>query len=144
MIRGFSAVSVIVLLFFISGFSQQQSPPNPLDGKYFRSPVDFPFRLSGNFCELRETHFHSGIDIKPSGHKGNPIYSIADGYVSRIKISAGGYGIAVYVDHPETGYTSVYAHLENLNEHFDFVVRQIQIAQESYEVDFCLLQMSFQ
>lgn len=136
MIRGFSAVSVIVLLFFISGFSQQQSPPNPLDGKYFRSPVDFPFRLSGNFCELRETHFHSGIDIKPSGHRDNPIYSIADGYVSRIKISAGGYGIAVYVDHPETGYTSVYAHLENLNEHFDFVVRQIQIAQESYEVDF--------
>lgn len=116
---------------------QSSLVPNPLDGKYFGSPVDYDYKLAGNFCELRETHFHAGIDIKPSGKvKHDAIYSIADGYVSRIKISAGGYGIAVYIDHPEVGYTSVYAHLDALSDHLKYVVEQVQTAQESYEVDF--------
>ena len=55
------------------------------DSGYFRSPVNIPILLSGNFGELRSTHFHSGIDIKTQGKTGHNIYAAADGYVSRIK-----------------------------------------------------------
>lgn len=129
---------ICIWIFSLANVVGQSSlVPNPLDGKYFGSPVDYEYKLAGNFCELRETHFHAGIDIKPSGRvKNDAIYSIADGYVSRIKIAAGGYGIAVYIDHPEVGYTSVYAHLDALSDHLKFVVEQVQKAQESYEVDF--------
>ena len=67
--------------------------------------------LSGNFGELRADHFHSGIDIKTQGTTGHRVYAAADGYVSRIKIEAAGYGHTLYITHPG-GYTTVYAHLD--------------------------------
>ena len=73
-------------------------------------PLDIPLVLSGTFAELRENHFHGGIDIKTQGRSGMKVYSVADGYVSRIAVSPYGYGNALYIRHPE-GYTSVYGHL---------------------------------
>lgn len=73
-------------------------------------PLDIPLVLSGTFAELRGNHFHGGIDIKTQGRSGLKVYSIADGYVSRIAVSPYGYGNALYIRHPE-GYTSVYGHL---------------------------------
>ncbi|MCK4701634.1 MAG: M23 family peptidase, partial [Bacteroidales bacterium] len=49
--------------------------------KIFRSPVNYPIKLSANFGELREGHFHSGIDIKTGGVTGKSIYAVADGYI---------------------------------------------------------------
>jgi len=54
---------------------------------YFRSPVDFTMTLAGNFGELRNNHFHSGIDIR-TFTTGKKVYAVADGFVSRIKVSA--------------------------------------------------------
>jgi murein DD-endopeptidase MepM/ murein hydrolase activator NlpD len=75
-----------------------------------QSPLDIPLVLSGTFAELRSNHFHGGIDIKTQGRSGLKVYSVADGYVSRIAVSPYGYGNALYIRHPE-GYTSVYGHL---------------------------------
>lgn len=129
-----------VLLFFLSlhlgfeNFIHSQSVAVPQGT--FVSPVDFQFKLSGGFSELRETHFHAGIDIKPSiKGKKDKIYSIAHGYVSRIKISTGGYGYAVYIDHPEIGYTSVYGHLESFSQKIDEIARQFQNKNQSFEID---------
>ncbi len=77
---------------------------------YFRSPLDIPLVLSGTFGELRNNHFHSGIDIKTKQREGLKIYAVADGYVSRIKVALLGYGKVIYITH-HNGYTSVYAHL---------------------------------
>ena len=75
----------------------------------FASPLDIPLLLSGNFGELRPNHFHAGVDFKTQGKEGLNIYTIKEGYVSRIKVGAYGYGKALYVTHPN-GYTSVYTH----------------------------------
>jgi len=75
-----------------------------------QSPLDIPLVLSGTFAELRSNHFHGGIDIKTQGRSGLKVYSVADGYVSRVAVSPYGYGNALYIRHPE-GYTSVYGHL---------------------------------
>ena len=86
-----------LLTFFISSlnFSQEKYPIN-----YFRSPLDIPIVLSGTFGELRNNHFHSGLDIKTQGKEGLKIYAAADGFVSRIKISQYGFGKAIYITHP--------------------------------------------
>jgi murein DD-endopeptidase MepM/ murein hydrolase activator NlpD len=73
--------------------SQSRYPKN-----YFRSPIDFPIMLAGGFGDVRQNHFHSGIDIRTGGEEGKSVYAIADGYVSRINISSTGFGNAIYKD----------------------------------------------
>lgn len=76
----------------------------------FANPLNIPINASGNFGELRGSHFHAGLDIKTQQRIGLPVYAPADGYVSRIKVSTWGYGKALYIDHPN-GMTTVYGHL---------------------------------
>ncbi|MDA9339532.1 M23 family metallopeptidase [Polaribacter sp.] len=113
---------ISLLLLFISflGYGQEKYPKN-----YFRSPLDIPLILSGTFGELRSNHFHSGIDIKTQGKEGLNAYAIADGYVSRIKISQFGFGKALYITHPN-GYTSVYAHLSKYAGDIEKHVKEYQ------------------
>ena len=70
------------------------------------SPLPIPLVLSGNFGELRNNHFHSGLDFKTNGRIGYDVTSVADGYVSRVVVSPWGFGRAVYVSHPELGITT--------------------------------------
>ena len=99
---------------------------------FFGSPVRSPLRLSGTFGELRANHFHSGIDIK--GYIGQPLLAVADGFISRIRVQAGGYGNVLYLEHPN-GYTSVYAHLNRFSGPVENYVKSIQYEQESFEVE---------
>ncbi len=101
-----------LLLFIALGVSNLAAQDFPKE--YFRSPLDIPLFLSGNFGELRTGHYHSGLDIKTQGREGFKVFAVADGFVSRIKISPWGYGNAVYITHPN-GRTSVYAHLQKFS-----------------------------
>jgi len=100
----------------------------------FRSPLNIPLDLAGNFGEFRSNHFHTGIDIKTQGREGLDVFACADGFVSRIKISPYGYGNALYITHPN-GYTTVYAHLSELDSSIDAFVKQAQYEFESFQVD---------
>ncbi|GGD42654.1 M23 family metallopeptidase [Muriicola marianensis] len=100
----------------------------------FRSPLDIPLILAGTFGELRSNHFHSGIDIKTQQRQGLPVYAIADGTVSRIKVSHWGYGKALYIAHPN-GYTSVYAHLQKFSPEIEAFVKETQYRNRSYEIE---------
>lgn len=104
-------------------------------GINFRSPVDFPIYLSGNFGEIRTGHFHAGIDIKTQGVIGKKIYSVDDGYVSRIKISANSYGKTIYINHPN-GYTTVYGHLSRFNDFLEKYAKNIQYQNNEYELNY--------
>lgn len=108
------------------------------DSLGFVSPVDHEIKLTGNFMELRTNHFHAGIDIKSTnGQVGDAIKSVHNGHVSRIKVQTGGYGNALYIDHPN-GYTSVYAHLHEYTGPIEDFVKEVQYKTESYEVDIYL------
>ena len=61
------------------------------------SPLEIPFSLSGTFGEPRATHFHLGLDIRTQGKEGLEVKSISSGRVSRIRVSLGGYGKAIYL-----------------------------------------------
>ena len=103
-------------------------------GRLFIPPFDFPLTLSGNFGELRANHFHGGLDFKTQGAVGKPIRNIADGYVSRVTVTSGGYGQAVYMVH-DNGYTSVHGHLLRFDPAIAQVVEEYQYANETFAVD---------
>lgn len=90
--------------------------------------------LTGNMGELRSNHFHGGLDIRTEGREGLPIYSAADGYVSRIKVTTGGYGNALYITHPN-GYVTVYGHIRNYNKVIGGFLRRQQYNSKSFEID---------
>ena len=103
----------------------------------FRSPLGIPLYISGTFAELRGNHFHGGLDIKTNGKEGYRVYAAKEGFISRIKVQAGGYGYALYVEHPN-GYTTVYGHLSKFNDEITEYVKKQQYAKQSFEVDLYL------
>ena len=99
----------------------------------FGVPFDFPLFLSGNFGELRSNHFHGGLDFKTQGKVGKPLLAIADGYISKVTVTAGGYGNALYITH-DNGYTSVHGHLDRFLPAIAQRVHEQQYAAQSYVV----------
>jgi murein DD-endopeptidase MepM/ murein hydrolase activator NlpD len=120
----------IFLIFFCSPLFAQVDYPKD----YFSSPLDVPMQLSGNFGELRPNHFHAGFDLKTLQKEGLKVYAIADGYISRIKISTFGNGKAIYITHPN-GYTSVYGHLQRANDGIEDYIKKSHYALKSFEIE---------
>lgn len=123
---------LFILLFYGSLFAQTDYPKD-----YFRSPLDIPMQLSGNFGELRPNHFHAGFDLKTLQKEGLNVYAVADGYVSRIKISTFGNGKAIYITHPN-GYTSVYGHLQRAVGPIEDFIKKSHYKERSFEIEMYL------
>lgn len=133
--------SICILLICLSGSAnltaqtrapiiQNQTYPQ----NYFRSPLDIPHQASGTFGELRSTHFHAGDDYRTQQRVGLPLYAVAEGYISRLRIQGGGGGHSLYIDHPN-GFTSVYLHMDRFTPEHEARVREEQYRQKSFEVD---------
>ena len=120
------------LLFFIAIFCTNILAQN------YASPLNIPLILSGNCGELRNNHFHSGLDIKTQGVEKKTVQAIADGYISRISVSPSGYGLALYIDHPTTGHTSVYGHLNSFAPQIAQYVKEQQYKEENYKINIYL------
>ncbi|MFA5974115.1 MAG: M23 family metallopeptidase [Lentimicrobiaceae bacterium] len=101
---------------------------------YFSSPYTLELAITGSFSEIRPNHFHSGIDFQVQQKEGLPVYAVADGVISRIKVSPVGFGNALYIDHPN-GFTSVYAHLKGYNDTITGYLRSNQYRLKSFAVD---------
>lgn len=99
-----------------------QAAAQRLDPEYYEYPLrDVAGYYSANFGEMRPNHFHSGVDLKTDGVEGKAVVAAADGYVSRILQSPSGYGLALYIAHPN-GTTTVYGHLSRFRKDIaDFV-----------------------
>jgi murein DD-endopeptidase MepM/ murein hydrolase activator NlpD len=110
-------------------FGQVQYPKND-----FRSPLDIPMQLSGNFGELRPNHFHAGFDFKTNQREGLNVYAAADGYISRIKVATSGYGKAIYITH-SNGFTTVYGHLQQAVGFIQEKIVALQYSEKSYDIE---------
>lgn len=124
--------SLLTLFFCPFIFAQTQYPKED-----FRAPLDIPMQLSGNFGELRPNHFHAGFDLKTNQREGLSVHAIADGYVSRIKISTFGNGKCIYITHPN-GYTSVYGHLQTAVGPIQDYVKKTHYKEKAYEIEMFL------
>ncbi|HEX8270279.1 MAG TPA: M23 family metallopeptidase [Flavobacterium sp.] len=122
-------LTIITFIISCPILAQSQYPKD-----YFRSPLDIPLQLSGNFGELRSNHFHAGFDFRTQQKEGLNVYAAAAGYVSRIKISAYGYGKAIYIDHPN-GYTTVYGHLKRGSAAVERYIKAQHYKEQNFEID---------
>ncbi len=121
---------LLYLIGFLAGvMSLMAQTPEPR----FGAPFDFPLYLSGNFGELRSNHFHGGLDFKTQGVVGKPLLAIADGYISKVTVTPGGYGNALYLTH-DNGYTSVHGHLDRFLPEIAELVRKKQYAEQAFAV----------
>ena len=115
-----------LLIIFFGGLSISFNTSN----EAYIFPIDTYRALSGTFGELRNNHFHSGIDIKTGGRSGAPLKAVQDGFVYRIKVSPYGFGNAIYLRHAD-GRFSVYAHMSRFNERIaDYVYKRQKAARQ--------------
>lgn len=98
------------------------------------SPIGTTPELSAGFGDIRPNHFHMGLDFRTNGVEGIPLYAVAEGYVSRIRISSTGYGRVIYINHPN-GLTSVYAHCSRFSDRILAVILPLQCQFQQNEFD---------
>lgn len=132
-----------VFILFISpafAFAQFHGPDRDLIGLPNGESYLFPIEpgttnlLAGTMGELRSNHFHSGIDVRTNGRIGLPVLSSQQGYISRVNISPGGYGNALYVTHPN-GHTTVYGHLDRFEKRIADYVRKEQYRKKTFSIN---------
>ena len=121
----------LFFLFFVCFSSHYYAQYNGLGFIY---PLDREVVVTGNYGEIRPNHFHAGLDFSTDPSLNLPIKSVADGYVSRIKIGSGGYGRVLYIAHPN-GYVSVYAHQKKYAQKIDEYIKKIQLEQKQNEIE---------
>jgi murein DD-endopeptidase MepM/ murein hydrolase activator NlpD len=122
---------LLVLLIFIYGevFAQPKGVP-----EYFSYPLSIDPRLNANFGEMRPNHFHMGLDLSTESRENLPVYAPADGFISRMKIETGGFGRAIYMDHPN-GTTTLYAHMNRFIPAAENYLEDQQYVQETWKID---------
>ncbi len=121
--------SIYILLLACCLGAQAQEKPQVS----FVPPFTAPLILSGNFGELRSNHFHGGLDFKMGGVIGKPVMALADGYISRIRVTHGsGYVLDVRYDN---GYTTMNRHLEDFVSPIAERVKKLQNEKQSWEVE---------
>ncbi|HCZ34787.1 MAG TPA: M23 family peptidase [Cytophagales bacterium] len=112
-----SKLSSVVVFLIGATFATAQAQfrlDNPMPAR--KGSYLFPIKpgntaiITGTMGELRNTHFHAGLDIDTPGI-GVPVLAAESGYIARATATTGGYGNVLYVTHPD-GNTTVYAHLE--------------------------------
>ncbi|QPH39229.1 M23 family metallopeptidase [Pedobacter endophyticus] len=130
---------IILCLYFLLITSHVTAQQIFTDNKYpitdFRQPLGItPPALAGSFGEIRGNHFHSGIDFRTNQREGYPVYAVADGYVSRLRVQNSGFGQALYINHPN-GYTSVYGHLQRFAPKIATIVKNLEYEKKTFELD---------
>lgn len=99
----------------------------------FIPPFDFPLTLSGNFGEIRSNHFHGGLDFKTANVVGKPVLAMADGFITRIRVTHGsGYVLDVCYNN---GYSTINRHLSGFVSPIAGRIEALQYERESYQVE---------
>ncbi len=116
-------ITALMLACCIGGYGQEKKQVT------FVPPFDFPLTLSGNFGEIRSNHFHGGLDFKTGGVIGKPVRALADGYISRIRVTNGsGYVLDVCY---HNGYSTINRHLSGFVSPIAERVEKLQYEEES-------------
>ncbi|MEY2587223.1 MAG: hypothetical protein RLY11_1072 [Bacteroidota bacterium] len=128
--------AVLYLLSVVFSYTLQQSVSAQTIQKnsYFSYPLSIKPKLNANFGEMRPNHFHMGLDLYTEAKENLPVYAPADGYISRLKIEKGGFGRAIYINHPN-GTTTVYAHMNKFLSGAESYLEKKQYEQETWKID---------
>ncbi len=127
-----SVVSILHCLFIIAQSETKSYPQG-----YFRWPLNLRPEIVANLGELRNNHWHMGLDIRTAQRVNQQVYAAAAGYISRIRVGPFGFGRAIFINHPN-GLTTVYAHLNDFNTALEKYVDEQQYKQQTWAIDLLL------
>ena len=105
-----------------------------VDPTFFSYPLEIKPKLNANFGEMRPNHFHMGLDLSTDSRENLPVYAPADGYIARIKIEQGGFGRALYLNHPN-GLTTLYAHMNRFISEAELYLKARQYDSSTWAID---------
>src|SRR5258708_38624169 len=98
-------ISLLIPIISYGQFSPPEEPPAFLLAN--EEPYLFPINpgqqnwLAGTMGELRNTHFHAGIDIRTNNMAAIPVRATQRGYISRVLVGTYCYGHLLFVTHPD-------------------------------------------
>jgi murein DD-endopeptidase MepM/ murein hydrolase activator NlpD len=122
----------IFCFILISGYVFSQKPNYPKG--YFRWPLNLTPQIVANLGELRNNHWHMGLDIRTNQKENQLVYAAAGGYIAKIRIEPYGFGRSISIDHPN-GLTTLYAHLNNFFPELEKYVTEQQYLKESWAIE---------
>ena len=103
-------------------------------GQEYLWPTTASKLITSSFGEFRPRHYHAAIDIKTWNRSGYPVMAIDDGYILRARVSAFGYGKAIYLKLKD-GNTVVYAHLSKFWPELENYLDQQRSKNKEYRID---------
>ena len=115
---------------FLTAFAQLPRYPQG----YFINPMSIPMELTANFGELRNNHWHMGLDIRTNAKENLPVRAAASGHIAFIGVRPLSFGRFIVIDHPN-GLSTLYAHLNDFAPAIEQYVTQRQYEQESWAVE---------
>ncbi|NOT36906.1 MAG: M23 family metallopeptidase [Saprospiraceae bacterium] len=126
----------LAFLWFLSIHKDQAhpfvGPPAPF---LLSSPLPHKIAVTGSFGELRNNHFHAGIDLRSSrGTEGDQILSASGGFIRKIKIDSKNYGNSIIVEHPG-GFSTLYAHISKFRSDIEDRIKSEQYSSQENELE---------
>jgi len=130
--RLFVLLTLVSFLFFQG--NAQVFPPKDYPENAFAYPLNIPVKLNANFGELRNNHFHMGLDLFTLRRENLPVYAPADGWIAKVKIDPKGFGNATYVNH-YNGLTTLYCHMNTFPPQVLKAIKEGQYKKEKWKGD---------
>lgn len=119
-------------IFWMAGAQQPHYPQG-----YFLNPLSLPMELTANFGELRNNHWHMGLDIRTDARENLPVRAAATGHIAFIGVRPLSFGRFIVIEHAN-GLSTLYAHLNDFAPAIEQYVTRQQYAQESWAVELSL------
>lgn len=128
-----SRLTLVILISFFLPLILQAQAPRYLKG-YFRWPLNLAPSIVANMGELRDNHWHMGLDVRTDQKVNQLVYAAAEGYIAYVGIRPSSFGRFIIINHPN-GLSTLYGHLNDFNPALEAYVTSQQYAQESWAVE---------
>lgn len=130
----FFTIELLLTLLLLTVPLRAEVADSLTQARQFQCPLDNCNSISGSFGEIRNRHFHGGVDFRTATQEGKAMLAVERGEIARVSVSPTGYGLALFVNHPD-GTTTLYAHLRNLRQDVDHWVKEQQYRQRNFSVE---------
>lgn len=99
---------------------------------YFRWVTGLKPDIVANMGELRNNHWHMGLDVRTNAQVNQNVYAAADGYIAYVGIEPLSWGRWIIINHPN-GLSTLYGHLNNFRADLEAYVKEHQYNNESWQ-----------
>ena len=101
---------------------------------YFRWPLNLTPQIVANLGELRDNHWHMGLDIRTDQKVNQPVYAAAEGYIAYMGIRPLSFGRFIIINHPN-GLSTLYGHLNDFSPALESYITDYQYQKESWTTE---------